>query len=287
MDTNDLHGQFWSICPTGGTLSDGRVQFGNEIGSVSPLPEVEVDKKGTELKLTAILAADVAGYSRLMGVDDEGTLAALKAHRQALVDPTIAAHRGRIFKTTGDGMPVEFNSVVDAVRCAITIQRGMITRNDNVPEGQRIVFRVGINIGDIIIDGSDIYGDGVNVAARLEALAESGGICISRAVRDQVRDKLAINFDDYGEQQVKNIVRPVKAFGLGVQGISAILMPTVQDQDGTANLASARSALALPDKPSIAVLPFHNLSGDPEQEYFADGMVEEISMALSRMRRNG
>jgi adenylate cyclase len=239
-----------------------------------------VDKKGTERRLAAILAADVAGYSRLMGLDDEGTLAALKAHRKARVDLTIVAHHGRIFKTTGDGMLVEFGSVVDAVRCAIAIQRGMLMRNEGVPEDRRIVFRIGINIGDMIIDDNDIYGDGVNVAARLEALAEPGGICISRAVRDQVRDKLSISFDDYGEQQVKNIARPIKAFGLGVAGLAAMSIAPVEE----GSPAPTMPTLTVPDKPSIAVLPFKNLSGDLEQEYFADGMVEELITALSRFR---
>jgi adenylate cyclase len=165
-----------------------------------------------ERRLTAILAADVAGYSRLMGAEEEETLARLKAHRRELVDPKIAEHCGRIVKTTGDGLLVEFASVVDAVRCAVEIQRDMAERNVDVPPERRIEFRIGINVGDIIIDESDIFGDGVNVAARLEALAEPGGICISRMVRDQVRDKLAMTFEDLGEQQVKNIARPVRAY---------------------------------------------------------------------------
>ncbi len=163
-----------------------------------------------ERRLTAILAADVVGYSRLMGEDEEGTLAALKAIRRELVDPRIVEHRGRIVKTTGDGLLVEFASVVDAVRCAVDVQREMAERNTGVPAETRIEFRVGINLGDIIIDGDDIFGDGVNVAARLETLAEPGGICVSRVVRDQVRDKLAFAFEDMGEQQVKNIARPVR-----------------------------------------------------------------------------
>ncbi|MBV8089326.1 MAG: adenylate/guanylate cyclase domain-containing protein, partial [Alphaproteobacteria bacterium] len=165
-----------------------------------------------ERRLTAILAADVAGYSRLMGADEEGTLAQLKAHRRELVDYRIGEHRGRIVKTTGDGLLVEFASVVDAVRCAVEIQREMTERNADVPSDRRIEFRVGINVGDIIIDESDIFGDGVNVAARLEALAQPGGICVSRMVRDQVRDKLDLSFEDMGEQQVKNIARPVRAY---------------------------------------------------------------------------
>src|SRR5260221_4065966 len=220
--------------------------------------------------MAAILAADVAGYCRLMGEDEEGTLARLKAHRRELVDPKIAEHRGRIVKTTGDGMLVEFASVVDAVRCAVDVQRGMAERYTDVPTDRRIEFRVGINLGDIIIDSDDIYGDGVNIAARLESLAEPNGICVSRFVRDQVRDKLGLAVEDMGEQQVKNIVRPVRVF--------RIVAPVIGQPT-----ASAKPVLALPDKPSIAVLPFTNLSGDPEQDYFADGIVEDIITALSRV----
>src|SRR6516165_5541955 len=219
-------------------------------------------------RLAAILAADVAGYSRLMGADEEGTLAALKAIRGELSDPKVNEHRGRIVKTTGDGLLIEFASVVDAVRCAVELQAGMAERNVAVPEEKRIEFRIGINLGDIILD-DDIYGDGVNIAARLEALAEPGGICVSRVVHDQVRDKLDLAFEDLGEQQVKNIARPVHVWRLRL---------------GAKQTAAASAPLALPDKPSIAVLPFQNLSGDPEQEYFADGMVEEITTALSRIR---
>ena len=165
-------------------------------------------KQPVERRLAAILAADVAGYSRLMGADEEGTLECLKAHRRELIDPKIREHRGRIVKTTGDGMLVEFASVVDAVRCAVEIQRGMVDRNAEVPEDKRIAFRIGINLGDVIVDGDDIYGDGVNIAARLEALAEPGGICVARTVRNQIRDKLPYPFEDMGEQSVKNIARP-------------------------------------------------------------------------------
>jgi adenylate cyclase len=220
-------------------------------------------------RLAAILAADVAGYSRLMGADEEGTLAALKATRSELCDPKVKEHRGRIVKTTGDGLLVEFASVVDAIRCAVEVQRAMAERNTRVREDKRIEFRIGINLGDIILDDDDIYGDGVNIAARLEALAEPGGICVSRVVHDQVRDKLDLAFEDLGEQQVKNIARPVHVWRLRL---------------GAKQTAAASAPLALPDKPSIAVLPFQNLSGDPEQEYFADGMVEEITTALSRIR---
>jgi adenylate cyclase len=227
-----------------------------------------VSPERIERKLAAILAADVAGYSRLMGADEESTLARLKACRGELIDPKIAEHRGRVVKTTGDGILIEFPSVVDAVRCAMDVQRGMAERNADVPDRQRIEFRVGINLGDIMIDAEDIHGDGVNIAARLEGIAEPGGICISDSSYQQVRDKLAIDVEDMGEQQLKNIARPVRVYRVPI-GRSA---PT------------ERPALALPDKPSIAVLPFQNMSGDPEQEYFADGMVEDIITELSRIR---
>src|SRR5246127_148955 len=179
-------------------------------------------KQPVERRLAAVFAADVAGYSRLMGADEEGTLQRLWAHRRELVDPKISEHRGRIVKTTGDGMLVEFASVVDAVRCAVEIQRAMVNRNAETPEDKRITFRVGVNLGDVIADGDDIYGDGVNIAARLEALAEPGGICISRPVRDQVRDKLPYAFDDMGEQKVKNIARPLRVYALGLTAVAAL-----------------------------------------------------------------
>jgi len=222
-----------------------------------------------ERRLTAILAADVAGYSRLMGADEEGTLAGLKAHRRALVDPKITEHRGRIVKTTGDGILVEFASVVDALRCAVDVQRGMVERNADVAQEKRIEFRLGLHQGDIIIDGDDIFGDGVNVAARLEGLAEPGGICMSGRVQEDARGKLDVAFEDAGEQQLKNIERPVRVYRVRLGGAAA----------------SPRPALPLPGKPSIAVLPFQNMSGDPEQDYFADGIVEEIITALSRFRQ--
>ena len=233
-----------------------------------------MSERRVERRLAAILAADVAGYSRLVGEDEEGTLERLKVLRRAVADPKIKEHRGRVVRTTGDGLLVEFASVVDAVRCAVDVQREMALRNAEVPTDQRIEFRIGINLGDIIKDGRDVYGDGVNVAARLEALASPGGICVSRVVRDQVRDKLGFAFDDRGEQQVKNIARPVRVFDVNMTGETMTLTPEI----------SARSPLPLPGKPSIAVLPFQNMSGDPEQEYFADGMVEEIITALSRIR---
>jgi TolB-like protein/class 3 adenylate cyclase len=223
-------------------------------------------RERVDRRLAAILAADVAGYSRLMGEDEEGTLAALKAIRRELADPRIAEHRGRIVKTTGDGLLVEFPSVVNAVRCAVELQREMSLRNDGVAQEPCIKFRIGINLGDIIIDEHDIYGDGVNVAARLEALAEPGGICVSRVVRDQVRDKLDFVFEDLGEQQVKNIARPVRVYRI----------PLVET-------ARTKALLPLPDKPSLAVLPFQNMTGDAEQDYFVDGIVEEITTAISRL----
>jgi adenylate cyclase len=221
-------------------------------------------------RLAAILAADVAGYSRLMGADEEGTLERLKALRRELVDPKIAEHHGRIVKTTGDGLLVEFASVVDAVRCALAMQQAMPERNTGVAADSRIELRIGINLGDVIVEGDDLYGDGVNIAARLEGLAEAGGICISEDAFRQVRGKIAAEFTDIGEQALKNIVRPVRAYRVVTASTSA---PT-----------PASPGLALPDKPSIAVLPFANMSGDPEQEYFADGMVEEIITALARIR---
>jgi adenylate cyclase len=230
-----------------------------------------------ERRLAAVLAADVAGYSRLMGVDEEGTLAHLKAVRKALVDPTIAAHRGRIVKTTGDGMLVEFASAVDAVRGAVEIQRGMAEQNGSVPQDQRIEFRIGIHVGDIIIDDSDIFGDGVNIAARLEGIAEPGGVCMSNDAYRQVRGKVEIERDDMGTQILKNIVEPTQAWRIRLAGQT----PPAMQSGLTSN---ETQVLPLPDKPSIAVLPFQNMSGDPEQEYFADGIVEDIITALSRFK---
>jgi adenylate cyclase len=225
-------------------------------------------------RLTAILAADVAGYSRLMGVDEEGTLAQLKVHRKGLVDPTIAAHRGRIVKTTGDGMLVEFASAVDAARCAVEVQRRMIDQNFDVPQDKRIEFRIGIHVGDIIIDDNDIFGDGVNIAARLEGIAEAGGVCMSDDTYRQIRGKVEITCDDLGPQTLKNIAEPMRAWRVQFGGQSAV----------TAQQGPPASAVTLPDKPSIAVLPFENMSGDPEQEYFVDGIAEDVLTTLSKIQ---
>jgi TolB-like protein/class 3 adenylate cyclase len=255
-------------------------------------------RERTERRLAAILAADVAGYSRLIGEDEEGTLDRLRSIRVELIDPRIAEHRGRIVKTTGDGLLVEFASVVDALRCASEWQRAMANRNAGVPPAQRIQFRIGINVGDIVVEDGDIFGDGVNVAARLEALADPGGICVSARVQEDAAGRLDLAFEDLGEQSLKNIARPVRVYrvvaksphpnpppqaGEGVPRAGSRTYPPPQAGEGRVG-ANEPAALALPDKPSIAVLPFQNMSGDPEQEYFADGMVEEIITALSRIR---
>ena len=225
----------------------------------------------TKRKLAAILAADIAGYSRLMGADEEGTLARLKALRSELIDPKNKQHHGRIVKTTGDGILIEFLSVVDAVRCAIEVQQGMVERNADVPQEKRIEFRVGVNLGDVMIEGRDLYGDGVNIAARLEALAEPSGICISRTVLNHARDKVPFDVEDAGEQTLKNIARPVHVYRI-------IITPSQRP----ATPKSEVPALALPDKPSVAVLPFTNMSRDPEQEFVSDGIAEDVITALSR-----
>jgi TolB-like protein/Flp pilus assembly protein TadD len=222
-----------------------------------------------ERKLSAILAADVAGYSRLMEVDEEGTLSRLTSHRQNVVDPSIATHRGRIVKTTGDGLLAEFASAVDAVRSAVEIQAEMAGRNAKEAEPRRILFRIGINVGDIVEQDGDIFGDGVNIAARLEGIADPGGICVSARVQEDVAGKIDLVFDDMGEQSLKNITRPVRAFRLQLDRPARA--------DGETRLAS-------PGKPSIAVLPFQNLSGQPDQDYFGDGISEDIITALSKLR---
>ena len=226
-----------------------------------------------ERRLAAILAADVVGYSRLMGADEEGTLNRLRSIRAGLTDPKISEHRGRIVKTTGDGLLVEFGSVIDALRCATEWQRDMADQHAGPPDN-RIEFRIGINVGDIVVEHGDIFGDGVNVAARLETLAEPGGICVSARVQEDAAGRLDLSFDDMGEQALKNIARPVRVYR--VRAASATPVET------KAKAKPAERSLALPDKPSIAVLAFQNMSGDPEQEFFADGIAEDIITALSR-----
>jgi adenylate cyclase len=229
-------------------------------------------------RLAAILSADVVGYSRLMGIDEAGTLARLKAMRRDLFDPLIVAHSGRIFKLMGDGALVEFASAVDAVTCAIEVQKKVRERNEGSPEESRIQFRIGINVGDIIVDGDDIYGDGVNVAARIQALADPGGVYISRGAADQVRDKVPIKIETRGEQTVKNIARPIEVFCI-----------IAEDRGGAlATIHKSETRVPPPmvsDKPTIAVLPFVNMSGEPEQDFFADGITEDILTGLSRFRQ--
>jgi adenylate cyclase len=229
-----------------------------------------------ERRLAAILAADVVGSCRLIGIDEEGTLAQLKALRKTLFDPKITEHHGRIVKSTGDGALVEFASVVDAVRCAVEVQRGVAKRNTDVPQVRRIEFRIGIHVGDIIIEENDIFGDGVNIAVRLEGIAEPGGVCISDDAHRQVRGKVDITFEDTGSQSLKNIAEPMRVWRVP-NGRAAPDVPHHLPVDDA-------EPLALPDKPSIAVLPFQNMSGDPDQDYFADGMVDEITTALSRFK---
>ena len=222
-------------------------------------------------KLAAILAADVVGYSRLMGQDEAATLAGLEAHRRELIEPTIAGHNGRLVKLMGDGLLVEFASVVDAVACAVAIQRGMAGRNESVPPDCRIEFRIGINLGDVIVEGTDLYGDGVNIAARMEGLAEPGGICLSRQVFDQIEGKLEFDFTDLGEREVKNIARPIRVYRVGL----------AESRAGTMRASAPEPMMA---RPAVAVLPFTNLSRDPEQEYFSDGLTEDLITALAAWR---
>jgi adenylate cyclase len=227
-------------------------------------------------RLAAILAADVVGYSRLMGADEEGTHERVKAHLVELVDPKIREHRGRVVKTTGDGVLAEFASVVDAVRCAGEIQRAMADRDVDLAEERRLRFRIGVNLGDVIVDGDDIYGDGVNIAVRLEGLAAPGGICVSGTVRDHIGDRLPYAFADMGEQTVKNIARPVRAYAWRPEGIAG--SPTTSGPSATSG-----SPPAAAPRLSIVVLPFTNLSDDREQQYFADGITEDLTTDLSRI----
>jgi class 3 adenylate cyclase len=227
-------------------------------------------KQPVERRLAAILAADMAGYSRLMGLDEAGSAQALREHRPA-ADPLIAQHGGRIVKTTGDGVLIEFGSMVGAIQCAIGLQKLAVERNTTVPDERRMDWRIGIHLGDVLVEGDDILGDGVNIAARLEGIAEPGGICISEDAFRQVRGKVETDFADIGEQSLKNIARPQRVYSIGPS--PAAEQPT-----------TSPTALPLPDKPSIAVMPFTNMSGDPEQEYFVDGIVEDIITGLSRIR---
>ena len=227
---------------------------------------------GETRKLAAILVSDVVGYSRLTGADEDRILARLRALRSDLIDPTIAVHHGRVVKRTGDGAIVEFRSVVDAVNCAVEVQRAMVERNAGVAPDKRIEFRIGIHLGDVVEESDgDLMGDGVNIAARLEGIADAGGICLSSAAYEQVRDKLKESFVDVGERALKNIARPVRVYRLDLvpKPVAASKVP--------------RPTLELPDKPSIAVLAFNNMSGDPEQEYFSDGISEDIITDLSKL----
>ena len=231
-----------------------------------------VAEERIQRRLAAIVAVDVVGYSRLMGQDEEGTLARLKTLRAELIDPSRQTHNGRIFKTTGDGIMIEFPSAVDAVDHAVNVQRGMAKRNAGMPQDRRIEFRIGINIGDVIVDEGDVFGDGVNVAARLEGLAEPGGICVSGAVYDQVTNKTSYAFDDMGAQNVKNIAKPVQVYRVVLDNL-----------EGQTDIRK-KSLAAVLSRPALAVLPFANLDGDPEQDYFADGLTEDIISALSAWR---
>src|SRR5271166_570659 len=230
-------------------------------------------------KLAAILAADVVGFSRMAGADEDRTLARLRALRSDLIDPTVSVHHGRVVKRMGDGFLVEFRSVVDAVRCAIEVQNSMLERNAGLPAERRIDFRIGVHLGDVVEEtDNDLMGDGVNIAARLEGIAKPGAICLSEDAYRQVRSRLNLTARDLGEARLKNIAEPIRVYSIQIGAPARPQLAAPQDAN------AADKPLALPDKPSIAVLPFQNMSGDPEQEYFADGMVEDIITALSRFK---
>jgi adenylate cyclase len=233
-------------------------------------------------KLAAILAADVVGYSRLVGADEDGTVARIRALRSELIDPAIASNRGRIVKTTGDGILIEFASVVDAVRCAIEVQKSMAQRNAKLGENRRIDFRVGIHLGDVIVQADgDLMGDGVNIAARLEGIAKPGAICLSEDAYRQVRDKIATDFTDLGDKELKNIARPMRAYA--VQGSETTKTPTHPGFAPSPGASPPLSPVSLPPRLSIVVLPLANIGGDPEQEYFVDGVTESLTTDLSRI----
>jgi hypothetical protein len=245
--------------------------------SISPSPGVDLEQRARRAATGGYSGGGCRGLLRLIGIDEEGTLARLKALRTTLFDPKITEHHGRIVKNTGDGALVEFASVVDAVRCAEVIQRSVAEKNIDVPQNKRIELRIGIHVGDIIIEDDDIFGDGVNIAVRLEGIAEPGGVCISDDAQRQIRGKVDTAFEDMGPQNLKNITEPMRTWRLRINAkLSALPSPKPSIE--------AAQALPLPDKPSIAVLPFRNMSGDPEQDYFADGIVDDIITALSRFK---
>lgn len=268
--------------------------------------------EGAQRRLTTIVAADIASFSRLVGIDEEATLAAQRKHRAELIEPLLAEYHGRIANTAGDSFLFEFSSTVEAVRCAMAVQEGMAKRNGDIPVDRRIEYRIGINLGDVISDGEDLLGDGVNVAARLETLADPGSICISNAAHEQVRDRLEIAFEDLGEVEVKNIARPVRVFRVLSEGAAAaapaptskqrappwlkhtaagiVILAIVvaggawwwQQQAAVEPAARTKAAQEVPDKPSIAVLPFNNMSGEASQDSFADGISEDLTTQLSK-----
>jgi len=251
-------------------------------GRLAMLSTVVAGRMTETRKIAAILAADVVGYSRLAGADEDRTLARLRALRSDLIDPTIAVHHGRIVKRTGDGALVEFRSVVDAVRCAIEVQNGVVERNAGLPPERRIEFRIGIHLGDVVQESDgDLMGDSVNIASRLEGIAKPGAICLSEDAYRQVKARLDLAISDLGATKLKNIAEPIRVYSVEV-GVAAQAKPAISDEPGRQEKPAEQ--LALPDKPSIAVLPFQNMSGDPEQEFFADGVAEDIITALSKVR---